>query len=609
MQPMPILFWIEIGAYSIATVSALALGLMVLATAPKQTINRLFALFVTLEAVWAVSAVFVRLSLMLETGNANFWLELAAIALNAMGLILPMFAARYVGRQTKWVDLLPSLGFVALIFLSIPTFRGQLLLNPRLLESGIGTYDVTQWGLIIPLLPVPYFIWAFILLWRGRREAKSTYLALSVLVLLSGFLIGGILRPFFPAPILSITVTTSVGILGYGIVRRQLFNPLRDLTEQLEQKVEERTKELENSRNMLAAQTVELEKRSRYMEATADVAREASSVLELEKLLPRIAILISERFELYRIGIFLLDASREWAIFRATSSQKEELKALVENLRIHIDGEGLVARVIRTRQPYLSEDVSQESDYLHVEAVADARSELTLPLQARDEILGAMSIQSPELGTFSQEDVAVMQTLADQVAVAISNAQLFQRAQESLEAERRAYGELSRQAWKEYLQTRSRLAFLRDDQGVSAIDAWIDPEVEQVLATGRTSKSEGDGTKIGVPIQVRGQVVGAIDAHKSEDGGEWTEEQITLLETLAEQVSEALEAARLFEDVQRRAAREQLSGEITDKMRRAASVDRIVETALEELSSALGTSRAFVRLGVSPPEEEQQPHE
>jgi GAF domain-containing protein len=608
MQPMPILFWIEIGAYSIATVNALALALMILATAPKQMINRLFTIFVTLEAVWAISAVFVRLSLWLDIGNANFWLELAAIALNAMGLILPMFAARYVGRETKWVDLLSALGFVALVFLSIPTFRDQLLLNPRLLESGIGTYDVTQWGLIIPLLPVPYFIWSFIILWRDRREKKSTYLALSVLVLMAGFLIGGILRPFLPAPILSITVTISVGILGYGIVQRQLFNPLRELTEQLEQKVQERTKELENSRDMLASQTAELERRSRYMEATADVAREASSVLELEKLLPRIAKLISERFELYRIGIFLLDPTGEWAALRATSSQKEDLKALVENLRIHVDGEGLVARVIRTRQPHLSEDVSQESDYLHVEAVADARSELTLPLEARGEVLGAMSIQSPELGAFGQEDVAVMQTLADQVAVAISNAQLFQRAQESLEAERRAYGELSRQAWREYLQTRSKMAFLRDNRGISAIDAWIDPEVEQVLATGKTSKSEDDGTKIGVPIQVRGQIVGAIDAHKPEDGGEWTEEQVALLETLADQVSEALEAARLFEDAQKRAAREQLSGEITDKMRRAAGVDRIVETALEELSNALGTSRAFVRLGVSPPEEEP-PHE
>ncbi len=605
MEPMPVLFWVEIGAYSAATVSALALGLMVLSTAPRQMLNRLFALFTTLEAIWAISAVMLRLALMMDRGNPTFWLALAAIALNTMGLILPMFAVRYVKRPKKWVDAVVAIGFVALIFSIIPTFRGNLLRNPRILPSGLGTYEVTQLGYFVPLLPIPYFIWAFILLWRDRQEARSTYLALSVLTLLAGFLIGGILRPFFPAPILSITVTISVAILGHGIVRRQLFNPLRELTEQLEQKVEERTRELENSRDVLTAQTVELEKRSRYMEATADVAREASSVLDLEKLLPRIATLISERFELFRIGIFLLDASSEIAVLRAISGQREELQALVENLRIPIDGDGIVARVIRTGQTKIIEDVSQEPNYLYVEAVDDARSELTLPLQARGEILGAMSIQSPEVEAFSQDDVAVMQTLADQVALAINNAQLFQRAQESLEAERRAYGELSGQAWREYLQTRSKMAFLRDERGVSAIDAWIDPEVEQVLATGKTSKSEDGATKIGVPIRVRGQVIGALDAHKSDDGGEWTDEQVALLETLADQISEALEAARLFEDVQRRAAREQLTGEITDKMRRAAGVDRIVETALEELNNALGTSRAFVRLGVSPTEKGQ----
>lgn len=609
MQPMPILFWVEIGAYSAATVSALALGLMVLATAPRQMINRLFALLVSLEAVWAISAVLLRLALMLERGNATFWLELAAIALNAMGLILPMFAVRYVGGKTKWVDFLAAIGFAVLFFLAIPTFRDQLLLNPRLLENGIGTYDVTQLGFIFPLLPVPYFIGAFVLLWRARHEAKSTYLALSILTLLAGFLIGGILRPFFPAPILSITVTLSVIILGYGIVSKQLFNPLRELTEQLEQKVQERTRALEASRDMLAEQTKELERRARYMEATAEVAREASSLLQLKELLPRIVTLISERFELFRIGIFLLDPSKEWAILRAISGQQEELKALVETLRIRADGDGLVAQVIQTGQLHLTGNIDQEPSYLHIDAVDDARSELTLPLQARGEILGAMSTQSPELEAFNEEDIAVMQTLADQVALAINNAQLFQQAQESLEAERRAYGELSREAWREYLQARPNMAFLRDEKGISTIDAWIDPEVEQVLATGETSKSEDTGTKLGVPIRVRGQVIGAIDVHKADDAGEWTEEQVALLETLADQVSEALEAARLYQDAQQRAAREQLTGEITDKMRRAAGVDRIVETALEELYSALGTSRAFVRLGVSPRAEEEQSDE
>ena len=103
-----------------------------------------------------------------------------------------------------------------------------------------------------------------------------------------------------------------------------------------------------------------------------------------------------------------------------------------------------------------------------------------------------------------------------------------------------------------------------------------------------------------MPIKVRGQVIGVIDAHKPDGAGEWTSEEVALMETLTEQLGVALESARLYQDTQRRAVHEQLTREITDKMRRATGVEDIVRTTVDELSRVLGTSRTFARLGVTP---------
>jgi GAF domain-containing protein len=91
-----------------------------------------------------------------------------------------------------------------------------------------------------------------------------------------------------------------------------------------------------------------------------------------------------------------------------------------------------------------------------------------------------------------------------------------------------------------------------------------------------------------------------IDARKPEDAGEWTAEEVALIQTLTEQLGVALESARLYQDAQRRAVRERLTREITDKVRRVTDVEGIVQAAVDELFSALGTSRAFVRLGAAP---------
>jgi GAF domain-containing protein len=191
--------------------------------------------------------------------------------------------------------------------------------------------------------------------------------------------------------------------------------------------------------------------------------------------------------------------------------------------------------------------------------------------------------------------------MADQVAVTLANARLFAESQEALEATQRAYGDLSSQAWAELLRAQPNLGFRSvAHSATSTADAW-QPEMEQAMAKGQTVLSAGtanDGRhRVAVPIKVRGQVIGVLDTYKPAGSGDWSKEEIALLETIAEQLDSALEGARLYQETQRRAAREQAIRHVTEEMRRTVDVESILQNTVTELARAMGAPRAYVRLG------------
>ncbi len=373
----------------------------------------------------------------------------------------------------------------------------------------------------------------------------------------------------------------------------QAFNSmtiqLRELIGSLEQRVAERTRELE--------------RHSAYLEASAEVGRAATSILETDRLIQQVVELIRERFDLYYVGLFLLDESGEWAVLQAGTGEAGQAM-LARGHRIKV-GEGMIGWSIANARARVASEVSEDVVHLATVEVPETRSEAALPLRSRGQVLGALTVQSTQPDVFDQDTIIVLQTMADQVAVALDNARLFAESQAALEATRRAYGELSRQAWIELLRAQPNLGYRSDEHGVTgAGDIWR-PEMEQALQKGQTvqiSDSQSHPPNpLAVPIKVRGEVIGVLDTYKPDGAGRWTSEEIALLEALADQLGMALESARLYEDAQRRAAREQLTREITDKMRRAAGVEGIVRTAVDELSRVLGTSRTFVRLRVASP--------
>jgi GAF domain-containing protein len=229
-------------------------------------------------------------------------------------------------------------------------------------------------------------------------------------------------------------------------------------------------------------------------------------------------------------------------------------------------------------------------------------------------VLAAISVHSSQTGTFDDATVAALQTMADQIAVALDNARLFAELQQTLEMSRRAYGQLSRQAWADLLHSRPEWGYRYAQGSVAQADGDWTPEMLTALQsaqpavtqpqaiegehpTGGEGGVDQDRSTLALPLKVRDDVIGVLSFSKESKDEVWTSEQIDMLQRLVDQLGAALESAQLYRDTQRRAAREQAIRQITEKVRRAVDVEQILRNAVSELARAMGAPRAYVRLG------------
>ncbi len=381
-------------------------------------------------------------------------------------------------------------------------------------------------------------------------------------------------------------------LLVPGVVLLALFADLQTKTLGAEHKaiasavqsstlLQERAEQLENANRLLTAQAGAL---SGAVEITRQGLTDEQSLLE------QFCHLLLHRFGLYYTGLYLLDAQREYIVLRAASAQDGQKIAGLGG-KLPTSSEDLVGQTARSGSGDLLPVVPGS-----ISDLPNTRWRAVLPLKGRLETTGVLDIHFDTEQAPSKEQVQVLRTLADQLAVALENVRLFHRTQESIEAERRAYGELSRQAWAELLYTRSDMGFLSDEHGiVPAGDVWL-PQMEAAFESGEIAQGEDGGRTLAVPIKVRGQVIGVLDASKSASSEAWSEEEVALLRTLTEQLGTALEGARLYQDSQRRATRERLIGEVTSRMRESLDVERVLQAAVREFGKTLGADEVKIRL-------------
>ena len=376
-----------------------------------------------------------------------------------------------------------------------------------------------------------------------------------------------------------ITTNDEIGLLARTL--NNMTSTTQGLITTLEERVAERTKIIE----VRASQT----------QAVAEVGKSVAAQRDLEELLTRTTYLISDRFNYYHVGIFLLDQRGEFAILRASNS-RGGAKMLERGHKLGVGREGIVGTAAGTGEARIALDVGEDAVFFDNPDLSDTRSEMALPLIAGGETLGVLDIQSVEANAFSTEDIPTLQLLADQLAIAVQNARLLRDSQEALMRARKATADISQESWKALLQEVEGLGFVSSLDGeVTQATKDFDVNVNRGLLEGKNMLSE-DQTTLNVPIRVRGQTIATMRLVKLSGSAPWSPDEIADVEQLSNQVGNTLESARLYQEAQQRAAQEQAIGKITSAIGASTRVDNILRSTVQALGRQLDDTEIVLEL-------------
>jgi GAF domain-containing protein/HAMP domain-containing protein len=440
---------------------------------------------------------------------------------------------------------------------------------------------------------------------NARVDAGIRTAAIILLVLLvSSILISLGIGQLIAAPMLRLTqaaneivagnltaqanVTSSDEIGTLALAFNTMTSRLRETLQGLEQRVEERARELKiaNERN---------ERRAQQFEAIAQIASTISSTRDLNTLLTQVTTAISARFGFYHVGIFLLDTRREYAVLSAANSDGGQ-KMLARQHKLRVGETGLVGFVTNTAKPRLALDTGADKVYFNNPDLPETRSEVALPLMVENHVIGALDVQSTEANAFNQEDVNILATLADQVAVAIQNSRQYDETQQAL-AEADA---LSRQfvqtGWRQFTRSQNligvhhsgaRATLLYANNAQANDDDRMKLELERV----RNQK----GAYISLPVKLRGEVIGSVDV-RSPSNQSWDQDDLDVVTAIIERAAIAMENARLLAESQKRAAKERTIGEISARISAQSDIDELLKIAAQELNRNLPGAEIAIQL-------------
>jgi GAF domain-containing protein/HAMP domain-containing protein len=346
-------------------------------------------------------------------------------------------------------------------------------------------------------------------------------------------------------PVVSTDETSRLAIYFNRMVAR-----LQDLQSGLEKMVEERTAQLK---------------------AINAVGRVATSILDPEELIHRVVNLITEEFGYYYSAIYLIDQTDKWAELKdATGEAGRVLKE--SKHRLAIDQLNIIGKTIRSRQAQIALDAGEQAIRFNYPLLPYTRSEISLPLYVGDRILGTLDVHSSQKAAFSEQDIETLQNMANQVAISLDNARLFQETNQNLQEMRNIQKQYLREAW---------------------IDASL-PNGEVSLAVGNDIEN-GKEKLVEVPIALRDQIIGRL---RIEGDEAFSPEEQNWLEAIATQTALALENARLLDESQSTAMREKFVTEITNKIWSSTTIDGILQTAVRELGQILDATEATIELSI-----------
>lgn len=337
----------------------------------------------------------------------------------------------------------------------------------------------------------------------------------------------------------------------------------------------------------------QLEKRSERLHAIALVTRAAASAQNFETLATTIPGAISQQLGYKHVRLYLLDEQKEFAILKSTNLTTGDIPDREQ--RIPVRQSGLIGFTLQTAQPRVLRSDERDSSFPPVPELVDPYTRLLLPLKVGEQMLGILDIYSTVMDDFTGDEISVLAVLADQLAITLQNLMLYEQSQRALRKADHSALRTADEAWRGY-KKEMRMSGYR-------YDGLKSEPIETFLQAGNGSYS------LAVPIELRGQPIGAFKLNPSDPGRAWTEDELAMIRATAERVALALEGARLLEEAQKRATREAFLSEVSTRLSTSFQLDSILRDTVRELGETLRGSTVTFQLvnpASLPPREQEE---
>ncbi len=316
-----------------------------------------------------------------------------------------------------------------------------------------------------------------------------------------------------------------------------------------------------------------MERRELQMRTASQISREISTNLDSKTLLDKVVNSIRDNFELYYVGLFLVDPEGRYAVLRAGTGDAGA-KMISAGHRLEIGGVSMIGWCISNHQARIALDVGSEQVRFNNPYLPRTHSEMALPIVFQNQALGALSIQSIEPNAFGDEDIVILQGIADSLAIALENARLFQSTQQALEELRLYNKSYIQETWGQALAAQGELSYTFQNQEIKL--------------------SSDPVHAVSIPVTLRDEKIGDIRLETS--GETFSPDDLSFLDAILTQTALALENARLLEETQRRAVQEQKLNDLSTQLSKASSIEYILQTAARELGQLPMVSEVSVQL-------------
>jgi GAF domain-containing protein len=275
---------------------------------------------------------------------------------------------------------------------------------------------------------------------------------------------------------------------------------------------------------------------------------------------------------------------------------------LARDHKLKIGQVGIVGNVAGTGIPRIALDTGADAAYFNNPDLPETRSEIALPLYSiGQELIGVLDVQSTQANAFGQEDIQILTTLADQVSVAIANARLYEETQRALLESEMLYRRDVQTGWSKYARSHNLAGIRRHGMKSNLLAEPVElPGAVEVTRSGNIYQMPADANngsaQMTIPMKLRGEVVGVLNV-KTEANRIWSADEMDIITAIIERAALSIENARLLDESQKRAVREQTISQISARIGAGTEIETILKTAVRELGVQIGGAHVTVEIG------------